>query len=380
MSEPLLSVKNMKKTFQANGGMFSKKKFVHAVNDVSFDIYPGETFSLVGESGCGKSTTGKLIDHLITPDSGEIWFEGKEISRLSEKEMRPLRSDIQMVFQDPYGSLNPRMKVQDLIGEPLLIHTNMSAGERLKKVHELLGTVGLSPSHGERYPHEFSGGQRQRIGIARALVMEPQLLLCDEPISALDVSIRAQIINLLNELKVKRNLSIMFIAHDLSVVKYFCDTIAVMYFGDMVELASSDELFKHPLHPYTKSLLSAIPRPDPLLERHRNRIKYDPKTMHDYSKEKPTFQEIVPGHWVLANSEEIAKYKEEMKHDDIVNAEKEAYEAKIEEKMKAQLKQGKTLEEAAANVAEVEIDSTEKEAVSQSIKPSKAALFKKLFK
>ena len=173
MSEPLLSVKNMKKTFQANGGMFSKKKFVHAVNDVSFDIYPGETFSLVGESGCGKSTTGKLIDHLITPDSGEIWFEGKEISKLSEKEMRPLRSDIQMVFQDPYGSLNPRMKVQDLIGEPLLIHTNMSAGERLKKVHELLGTVGLSPSHGERYPHEFSGGQRQRLGIARALAVNP---------------------------------------------------------------------------------------------------------------------------------------------------------------------------------------------------------------
>lgn len=197
MSEPLLSVKNMKKTFQANGGMFSKKKFVHAVNDVSFDIYPGETFSLVGESGCGKSTTGKLIDHLITPDSGEIWFEGKEISRLSEKEMRPLRSDIQMVFQDPYGSLNPRMKVQDLIGEPLLIHTNMSAGERLKKVHELLGTVGLSPSHGERYPHEFSGGQRQRIGIARALTVQPKLIIADEPVSALDVSIQAQVLNLL---------------------------------------------------------------------------------------------------------------------------------------------------------------------------------------
>ena len=157
MSEALVSVKNISKTFSANKGMFGKKKFVHAVNDVSFDIMPGETFSLVGESGCGKSTTGKLIDHLITPDTGEIWFEGKDISKISDNEMRPLRSDIQMVFQDPYGSLNPRMKVQDLIGEPLLIHTNMTAGERLKKVHELLGVVGLSPSHGERYPHEFSG-------------------------------------------------------------------------------------------------------------------------------------------------------------------------------------------------------------------------------
>ena len=262
MSEPLLSVKNMKKTFQANGGMFSKKKFVHAVNDVSFDIYPGETFSLVGESGCGKSTTGKLIDHLITPDSGEIWFEGKEISRLSEKEMRPLRSDIQMVFQDPYGSLNPRMKVQDLIGEPLLIHTNMSAGERLKKVHELLGTVGLSPSHGERYPHEFSGGQRQRIGIARALTVQPKLIIADEPVSALDVSVRSQVLNLLKDLHKERNLTYIFISHDLSVVEYLCDKVAVMYLGRIMEYAGKRELYGKPLHPYTKALLSAIPVPD----------------------------------------------------------------------------------------------------------------------
>ena len=221
MSEPLLSVKNMKKTFQANGGMFSKKKFVHAVNDVSFDIYPGETFSLVGESGCGKSTTGKLIDHLITPDSGEIWFEGKEISRLSEKEMRPLRSDIQMVFQDPYGSLNPRMKVQDLIGEPLLIHTNMSAGERLKKVHELLGTVGLSPSHGERYPHEFSGGQRQRISIARAILKNPPILILDEATSALDNETeRAVNEMLLGLMKECRGLTVLTIAHRESSLAY----------------------------------------------------------------------------------------------------------------------------------------------------------------
>ena len=261
MSEPLLSVKNMKKTFQANGGMFSKKKFVHAVNDVSFDIYPGETFSLVGESGCGKSTTGKLIDHLITPDSGEIWFEGKEISRLSEKEMRPLRSDIQMVFQDPYGSLNPRMKVQDLIGEPLLIHTNMSAGERLKKVHELLGTVGLSPSHGERYPHEFSGGQRQRIGIARALTVQPKLIIADEPVSALDVSIQAQILNLLMDLQEQMGLTYLFITHDLSVVKHISDEIMVMYLGKCVEKAPAEEIFRNPVHPYTKALLAAIPIP-----------------------------------------------------------------------------------------------------------------------
>ena len=272
MSEPLLSVKNMKKTFQANGGMFSKKKFVHAVNDVSFDIYPGETFSLVGESGCGKSTTGKLIDHLITPDSGEIWFEGKEISRLSEKEMRPLRSDIQMVFQDPYGSLNPRMKVQDLIGEPLLIHTNMSAGERLKKVHELLGTVGLSPSHGERYPHEFSGGQRQRIGIARALATNPKFIICDEAVSALDVSIQAQVINMFEELQDKLGIAYLFIAHDLLVVHHISDRIAVMYLGRVVEIADADELNASPIHPYTQSLLSAVPYPDPKMAKERQRI------------------------------------------------------------------------------------------------------------
>ena len=272
MSEPLLSVKNMKKTFQANGGMFSKKKFVHAVNDVSFDIYPGETFSLVGESGCGKSTTGKLIDHLITPDSGEIWFEGKEISKLSEKEMRPLRSDIQMVFQDPYGSLNPRMKVQDLIGEPLLIHTNMSAGERLKKVHELLGTVGLSPSHGERYPHEFSGGQRQRIGIARALTVQPKLIIADEPVSALDVSIQAQVVNMFEELQQEMGLTYLFIAHDLSIVKHISNRIGVMYLGKLVELADSYELTFHSVHPYTKSLISAIPIADPKTSRESKRI------------------------------------------------------------------------------------------------------------
>lgn len=270
MSEALVSVKNIKKTFAANKGMFGKKKFVHAVNDVSFDIMPGETFSLVGESGCGKSTTGKLIDHLITPDSGEIWFEGKEISKISQNEMRPLRSDIQMVFQDPYGSLNPRMKVQDLIGEPLLIHTKMSAGERLKKVHELLEVVGLSAAHGERYPHEFSGGQRQRIGIARALTVQPKLIIADEPVSALDVSIQAQVLNLLQQLQTDFNLTYLFISHDLSVVEMISDRIGVMYLGTIVETAPKAELYSNPRHPYTRALLSAVPIPDP--EKEKNRI------------------------------------------------------------------------------------------------------------
>ncbi|MDO4276103.1 MAG: dipeptide ABC transporter ATP-binding protein [Eubacteriales bacterium] len=275
MSEALVSVKNLKKTFAANKGMFGKKKFVHAVNDVSFDIMPGETFSLVGESGCGKSTTGKLIDHLIVPDSGEIWFEGKEISRISQNEMRPLRSDIQMVFQDPYGSLNPRMKVQDLIGEPLLIHTKMSAGERLKKVHELLEVVGLSAAHGERYPHEFSGGQRQRIGIARALTVQPKLIIADEPVSALDVSIQAQVLNLLQQLQTDFNLTYLFISHDLSVVEMISDRIGVMYLGTIVETAPKEELYRNPRHPYTRALLSAVPIPDPEKEKNRIILKGD---------------------------------------------------------------------------------------------------------
>ena len=295
MSEPLLSVKNMKKTFQANGGMFSKKKFVHAVNDVSFDIYPGETFSLVGESGCGKSTTGKLIDHLITPDSGEIWFEGKEISKLSEKEMRPLRSDIQMVFQ-----------------------------ERLKKVHELLGTVGLSPSHGERYPHEFSGGQRQRIGIARALTVQPKLIIADEPVSALDVSIQAQVLNLLQQLQKDFNLTYLFISHDLSVVEMISDRIGVMYLGTIVETAPKKELYANPRHPYTRALLSAVPIPDPEVKKERITLKGDlpspsnppsgclfhtrcPHCTEKCKTQVPTPAEIAPGHIVKCHYPELTE-------------------------------------------------------------------------
>lgn len=324
MSEALVSVKNISKTFAASKGMFAKKKFVHAVNDVSFDIMPGETFSLVGESGCGKSTTGKLIDHLITPDSGEIWFEGKEISKISQNEMRPLRADIQMVFQDPYGSLNPRMKVQDLIGEPLLIHTKMTAGERLKKVHELLNVVGLSASHGERYPHEFSGGQRQRIGIARALTVNPKLIIADEPVSALDVSIQAQVLNLLQQLQEEYNLTYLFISHDLSVVEMISDRIGVMYLGTIVETADKKELYAHPKHPYTRALLSAVPIPDPEKKSKRIILQGDlpspsnppsgclfhtrcPHCTEKCRTQRPEPVEVAPGHVVKCHYPDLSE-------------------------------------------------------------------------
>lgn len=322
MREALVSVKNVVKTFPVNKGLFARKKFVHAVNDVSFEIMPGETFSLVGESGCGKSTTGRLIDHLLTPDSGEIWFEGKEISRISQNEMRPLRSDIQMIFQDPYGSLNPRMKVQDLIGEPLLIHTNMSVGERLKKVHDLLEVVGLSPAHGERYPHEFSGGQRQRIGIARALTVNPKLIIADEPVSALDVSIQAQVLNLLQKLQKDYDLTYLFISHDLSVVEMISDRIAVMYLGTIVETAPKRELYSNPRHPYTRALLSAVPVPDPGRKKKRIILEGDlpsttnlpagclfhtrcPYCTDKCRKERPIAQTVGEGHIVKCHYPEL---------------------------------------------------------------------------
>ncbi len=388
-----VSVRHLKQFFKFGHG---KNAFVtKAVHDVSFDIKKGECFGVVGESGCGKTTTGRTMIRLYKATSGSVYFKGYRIvagSRWNEKEIKwkklkakkkiqelkiemeskirefrseqgdeqfvseqtkkiqdqynaqiaeiqaevdrvvaeqkekiaqhnydnahvdkKLMSKMQMIFQDPVDSLDPRMTVEDIIQEGLHIQGQYNKFENSQKVKDVLIKVGLLPEYASRYPHEFSGGQRQRIGIARALIMNPDFLICDEPISALDVSIRAQIINLLKNLKDEMGLTIMFIAHDLSVVKYFCDRIAVMYFGNIVELASSDELFAHPLHPYTRALLSAIPKPDPLSEKERKRFVYVPSNEHDYSKEGPKLTEIVPGHFVLANSEELEKYKEVLK-------------------------------------------------------------------
>lgn len=314
--ERIVSVKNVTKTFAVGKNLLGKTdKFVHAVNNVSFDIYKGETFSVVGESGCGKSTTGRLIDHLLIPDSGEVWFEGKEISKLSQAEMRPIRKDIQMIFQDPAGSLNPRMRVGDLIEEPLLIHTTMSKPERSKVAHELLEIVGLSSKHAKRYPHEFSGGQKQRIGIARALTVKPKLIIADEPISALDVSIQAQVLNLLHNLQERFELTYLFISHDLSVVEMISDRIAVMYLGYMVETASKTRLYEKPAHPYTQALLSAVPVPDPAHQKDRIILEGDiPSTIDlpsgcpfatrcrkcrpECRDTRPAQKEIEPGHYV----------------------------------------------------------------------------------
>ncbi len=268
--EKIVSLKNVSKTFTVGKNLIGKgTKFVHAVNDVSFDVYAGETFSIVGESGCGKSTTGRLINNLLTPDQGSIAFMGHEIANLSQKKMRPLRKDMQMIFQDPGGSLNPRMRVEDLVAEPLLIHDKMSKTERLAKAHELLNIVGLSEKHAKRFPHEFSGGQKQRIGIARALTVNPKLIIADEPISALDVSIQAQVLNLLHQLQQDYQLTYIFISHDLSVVEMISDRIGVMYLGFMVEEAKKEDLYQNPLHPYTQALLSAVPIADPSHQKER---------------------------------------------------------------------------------------------------------------
>ena len=261
---PLLKVEHLHKEFPTGsgfmGGKFSKK-VVSAVNDLSFEIRAGETFGLVGESGCGKSTTGRAIMHLDPPTSGKVYFEGRDISKMNKKELKAMRREMQFIFQDPYASLNPRMTIGEIISEPMVIHGIGTPEERIERVRELLDVVGLNPEHINRYPHEFSGGQRQRVGIARSFILRPKLIICDEPVSALDVSIQAQILNLLRQLQQDMGLTYIFITHDLSVVKYFSDDIAVMYLGQMVEKAPSDLLFKNPIHPYTKALLSAIPLP-----------------------------------------------------------------------------------------------------------------------
>ncbi|WP_066496273.1 ABC transporter ATP-binding protein [Abyssisolibacter fermentans] len=310
--QPVLEVKNLKQHFSSGFG--KKKIVVKAVDGISFKISKGETFGLVGESGCGKTTTGRSIIRLYDPTDGEVYFNGKLISgKLSKKQVREVTKGIQMIFQDPIASLNPRMTVKEIIGEGIKINKMVDNEEQMMQmIYEMLDIVGLTSEHATRYPHEFSGGQRQRIGIARALITRPDLVIADEPISALDVSIQAQVLNLLNNLKKKLGLTILFIAHDLSVVKYFSDRIGVMYFGRMVELAKAEDLYKNPLHPYTRSLLSAIPLPDPYYERNRKRITYDP-SMHNYGDEKPELVEITPEHFILASKSELEQYREELK-------------------------------------------------------------------
>lgn len=305
----LLEVKNLKQYFP-----LGRKGVVKAVDNVSFHIYEGETFGLVGESGSGKSTTGRTIIRLYNPTDGEVVFDDKIISRkkLPKNDKIYVNKNMQMIFQDPMACLNPRMTVMDIIAEGLDIHGLCKTNEeRTQRVYELLRTVGLNEQHANRYPHEFSGGQRQRIGIARALAVEPKFIIADEPISALDVSIQAQVVNLLRKLQKENGLTYLFIAHDLSMVKYISDRIGVMHKGKLVELASSDDLYENPLHPYTKSLLSAIPLPDPDYEKTRKRIKYD-SSIHDYSTESPEWVEIRPGHFIYASKSELANYEKEL--------------------------------------------------------------------
>ena len=314
-AEVLIEVKNLKKYFPVHKGFFKRTtKNVQAVDDISFAIKSGETLGLVGESGCGKSTIGRTMIRLYEPTAGEIIYKGTEIGRLTQKELKPYRKKIQMIFQDPYASLNARMTVGDIIGEPLDVHELAAGKERLEKIHQLLHDVGLNPDHATRYPHEFSGGQRQRIGIARALAVEPDFIICDEPISALDVSIQAQVVNMLEDLQRERNITYLFIAHDLSMVKHISDRIGVMYLGKMVELGPADDLYNSPQHPYTQALLSAVPIPDPNISKNSNRIilhgdvpspmnppsgcRFRTRCQHamDICKEvEPAFVEISPG-------------------------------------------------------------------------------------
>ncbi len=306
MSDVLLEVKNLKQYF--NEG---KPNEVRAIDDISFKINRGETFGLVGESGCGKSTTGRTIIRLYDATDGEVLFDGVNVQgKKSKAANKEFNRKMQMIFQDPYASLNPRMKVMDIIAEGIDNHgLAKTKKERQELVIKLLETVGLNREHAQRYPHEFSGGQRQRIGIARALAVDPEFIIADEPISALDVSIQAQVVNLLKELQEERGLTYLFIAHDLSMVKYISDRIGVMYFGKLVEMAPADELYRNPMHLYTKSLLSAIPLPDPRYERTRVRTPYNPKDHNYGADETVEFREIAPEHFVLCSEKEYKEMK-----------------------------------------------------------------------
>ena len=308
----ILEVKNLCQYFTSGKG--KNKMTVKAVDDVSFGVRPAETFGLVGESGCGKTTTGRTIIRLYDPTSGEMYFDGRDIAgKMTNDLRRYLTDNIAMIFQDPVESLNPKMTIEEIVGEGLTVRGMKDKAEVRSRVHEILNKVGLTEEHATRYPHEFSGGQRQRVGIARAMIIKPKMIIADEPVSALDVSIQAQVINLLNDLKEEMGLTILFIAHNLSVVKYFSDRIGVMYYGHLVEIANGDDLYRHPLHPYTKALLSAIPEPNPITERKRKRVDYDPARDHDYSFEKPSMVEVEPEHFVYCSPSELIRYQQEIK-------------------------------------------------------------------
>ena len=305
--EILLSVRNMEVCFGKRRDRFK------AVDNVSFDIYKGETFGLVGESGSGKTTIGRAIIRINPTTAGDVIFKGEKINgRISRELDRKVTRQIQMIFQDPMASLNERAKVDYIVSEGLYSGEKISEAERKERVDEALAEVGLLPEFASRFPHEFSGGQRQRIGVARALIMQPEFVIADEPISALDVSIRAQVLNLLSELQKERGLTYLFISHDLSVMRFICDRIAVIHKGVLVELAETEKLFAHPLHPYTRALLSAIPMPDPAREKNKVLEVYDP-SCHDYSEDKPQWVEIEPDHMVRGNEAELAKYREMLK-------------------------------------------------------------------
>jgi oligopeptide transport system ATP-binding protein len=320
--EIILKVDNLVKHFPIyKGGLFKRQVgAVRAVDGVSFDIHRGETLGLVGESGCGKSTTGRNILQLQVPTGGHVYFEGADLVTMKHEQLRKMRCKMQMIFQDPYASLNPRMTVGQIISEPLVVHGITDNKGAEKEVKNLLGIVGLNPSYADRYPHEFSGGQRQRVGVARALALKPSLIICDEPISALDVSIQAQVVNLLEDLQKQFNLTYLFIAHDLSMVKHISNRVAVMYLGVIVELASREELYNNPLHPYTQALLSAVPIPDPSVEGRRQRkiLQGDvpspanppsgcrfrtrcPLAIDICAQQKPEFREVIPGHFVACH-------------------------------------------------------------------------------
>ena len=307
--EPLLQVRDMEVTFGKG-----KKKFV-AVKGVTFDIYKGETFGLVGESGSGKTTIGRAIIRINPISAGEVTFKGQRISgKISRQLDKQVTQKIQMIFQDPMASLNERAKVDYIVSEGLInVHPNISKEEREAAVSKALSDVGLLPEFASRFPHEFSGGQRQRIGIARSLIMEPEFIIADEPISALDVSIRAQVLNLMSKLQKERGLTYLFIAHDLSVMRFICDRIAVIHKGVIVELSKTEKLFAHPLHPYTRALLSAIPMPDPESEREKVLEVYDP-SCHHYETDKPGWTEIEPGHFIMANQEDLAEYRKQLEN------------------------------------------------------------------